>query len=66
MASGRTAFASGGKISGSGLASAMINGSLAMVFTISWVNTPGPEQPRNISASGIASPSVRWPLSSMA
>ena len=66
MASSRTAFASGGRISGSGFARARIIGARAIFFTISWVSTFGPEQPRKISAPSITSSSVRLPSSSTA
>ena len=63
MQSGRTALASSGRISGSGLASARMIGWPAMLFTMSGVTTPAAEQPRNTSASFITSASVRAPVS---
>ena len=59
MQSGRTAFASSGRISGSGFASARMMGWSAMPLTMSCVSTPPVEQPRNTSAPGITSASVR-------
>ena len=59
MASGRTALASSGRISGSGLASARISGRLAMLSTISGLSTPPAETPRKMSAPSTASASVR-------
>ena len=51
--------ASSGKISGVGLASAMISGLSAMRLTISGFSTPGAERPRKMSAPSMTSPSVR-------
>jgi hypothetical protein len=62
-ASGRTARAASGAISGVGLASARISGFSAMAATISGLSTPGPESPRKTSAPTIASASVRSDVS---
>ena len=51
-------FASLYPISGSGLASARINGFLAIFFTISGFSTPAFEKPMNASAPAIASSNV--------
>ena len=59
MQSGRTALASSGRISGSGLASARISGCGAMLLTISAVTAPAAEQPSSTSAPSITSASVR-------
>ncbi len=56
--SGRAAFASSGRISGSGFAIARMIGRSAIRFTISGVSTPGPERPRNTSHPAITSSSV--------
>src|SRR6266702_3333198 len=58
-ASGRTLFATSGRISGSGLASARISGLSAICATISALRTPPAERPRKTSASGMISASVR-------
>ena len=63
MQSGRTALASSGRISGSGLASARMMGLGAIVLTMSCVSTPGAEQPRKTSASFTTSASVRLDVS---
>ena len=57
--SGRASFASSGRISGSGLASARISGVSAIFFTISGLSTPPAERPRKTSAPAITSSSVR-------
>ena len=59
MASGRTAFASSGKISGVGLANARISGSFAMRLTMSGLSTPPADSPRKMSAPSMMSPRVR-------
>ena len=59
MASGRTAWASSGVISGSGFAMAKITGLSAMLTTMSWVTAPLALTPRKTSAPFIASSSVR-------
>jgi hypothetical protein len=59
MQSGRTALASSGRISGSGLASARMIGLGAIVLTISGVSTPAAEQPRKTSDLSTTSASVR-------
>jgi hypothetical protein len=58
-ASGRTCLARSGRISGSGLASARINGCFAIRLTISGLSTPPAESPRKMSAPSMMSPSVR-------
>ena len=58
MQSGRTDFASSGRISGSGFASARISGLSAIDFTISAVTAPAAEQPSMTSAPAITSASV--------
>ena len=58
-ASGRTASASSGMISGVGLAIARMIGSRAMPFTISGLSTPPADRPRKMSAPAITSASVR-------
>ena len=58
IASGATARTASGKISGVGLASAKTIGRGAILATISAVNTPGPDRPRNRSAPTITSASV--------
>ena len=63
MASGRTAIANSGMISGVGLAIAKINGLGPMVMTMSCVNTPGADKPMNKSAPTIASAKVRSSVS---
>jgi putative ABC transport system permease protein len=60
---GRTASASSGLISGSGLAIAKMMGSLAIVLTISWVNWSATESPRNTSAPLTASARLRLSVS---
>ncbi|MNW06193.1 hypothetical protein D3C71_2025530 [compost metagenome] len=59
MASGRTSFTSGGRISGSGLAMARISGLAAIDLTMSWVTSFGPDRPRKMSAPTMASASLR-------
>ena len=59
MQSGRTALASSGRISGSGLASARMMGWRAIVDTISALSTPAAEQPRKTSAPASTPASVR-------
>ena len=66
ITSGRAALASGGQISGCGLASANTIGLSFMAFSISVLSTLGPERPRKMSFPGTASPNTRWPLSAMA
>ena len=67
MASGRTARASSGVISGSGLAIAKMMGRSAMLRTMSGVSAPRTDKPKNTSAPATASASVRasvavaWP-----
>ena len=56
---GRTDFASSGRISGSGLASARMMGLSAMDLTMSAVIAPAAEHPSTTSAPTIASASVR-------
>ena len=56
---GRASRARCGRISGSGLASARINGLAAIFLTISGFNTPPTERPRKTSAPSITSPKVR-------
>src|SRR6059058_5970810 len=51
--SGFAAFASSGRISGSGLASARISGRPAIFLTIEGFRTPPPDSPRNTSAPAI-------------
>src|SRR5690625_6433085 len=63
MQSGRVAFATSGRISGSGLAKAKTMGFSAIVFSISVVKIPGAEQPRKISAPLTASSRVRSSVS---
>ena len=58
-ASSRTARTCSGRISGVGLASAKITGRGAIVATISGLSTPPADRPRNTSAPGITSASVR-------
>ena len=58
-ASGRTAWASSGVISGWGLAIAKITGLSAIEATMSCVTAPLADTPRNTSAPFIASSSVR-------
>ncbi len=58
-ASGRTASASSGMISGVGLAIARMIGSRAIAATMSGLSTPPAERPRKTSAPAITSPSVR-------
>src|SRR5438105_4094188 len=55
IASGRTASASSGMISGVGLAMAKIKGSRAIFFTISGVSTLPADRPRKMSASWMIS-----------
>ena len=57
--SGRTCFASSGRISGSGLAIARMIGRSAIRATISGVRTPPVDRPRKTSAPAITSASVR-------
>ena len=59
IASGRTASASSGMISGVGLAIARMIGSRAIPLTISGFSTPPADRPRKMSAPGITSASVR-------
>ena len=59
MQSGRTAFASSGRISGSGLAIARMIGWSAIRLTISAVSTPPADRPRKMSAPSMTSASVR-------
>jgi hypothetical protein len=59
MQSGRTALASSGRISGSGLANARMMGWVPMALTMSAVSTPAAEQPRKTSAPATTSASVR-------
>jgi hypothetical protein len=59
MASARTAWASSGVISGSGLAMAKMTGSRAMEATMAGVTAPFALTPRNTSAPRMASSSVR-------
>ena len=59
MQSGRTDFASSGRISGSGLASARMMGLPAIDTTMSALIAPAAEQPSTTSAPAIASASVR-------
>ena len=59
MASGRAASASSGVISGSGLAMAKMMGLFAMDLTISGVSAPFADSPKKMSASNMASASVR-------
>ena len=59
MASGRTAFAASGFISGCGLANAKIIGRSFIVATISGFNTPPADRPKNMSASFTISASTR-------
>src|SRR3546814_9036075 len=58
MASGRAAFASGGEISGSGLAMAKMIGFAAMSRTISGFTAPAADSPRKMSAPFNASSRV--------
>ena len=60
---GRTAMASGGVISGSGLAMAKMIGWGAIDLTMSCVIAPATERPRNMSAPTTASASVRLSVS---
>jgi len=48
------------------LASANTMGLAAMVFSISGLNTLGPESPKKMSLPFTASANTRWPLSAMA
>ncbi|MNT57620.1 hypothetical protein D3C72_1950030 [compost metagenome] len=71
MMSLRTLWASSGRISGLGLASAKITGRSAMVATTSGLSTLPADRPRNTSAPTITSASLRasvfcmnWRLSS--
>jgi len=59
MQSGRTDFASSGRISGSGLASARMMGFGAIEITMSALIAPAAEHPSTTSAPFIASASVR-------
>ena len=59
MASGRTALAASGRISGYGLAKAKMIGRSAMVATISGLSTPPADRPRKMSAPATISASVR-------
>ncbi len=59
ITSPRTAWASAGRISGSGLAMAKITGSLAIDLTIAGVSAPLEETPKKTSASTMASSRVR-------
>ena len=59
MQSGRTAFASSGRISGSGFASARMIGLAAIDTTMSAVTAPAAEQPSSTSAPCITSARVR-------
>ena len=63
MQSSRTACASSGVISGSGLAMAKMMGFGAMVRTMSAVNAPLADRPKKMSAPSMASASVRLPVS---
>ena len=63
IASGRTALASGGQISGSGLAMAKMIGSLAISSTIAGLSAPAADRPRKTSAPTSASSSVRASVS---
>ena len=68
IASERTARASSGVISGSGLAMAKMIGLSAMLRTMSVVSAPRTDRPKNTSAPATASARVRasvamaWPL----
>ena len=59
MQSGRTSLASSGRISGSGLAMARMIGRSAICATISGLSTPAIDRPKNTSAPGTISASVR-------
>src|SRR5215472_16392228 len=59
IASGRTALASSGAISGVGFASARMSGSRAMSLTMSGLSTPPADNPRKTSAPSTMSPSAR-------
>jgi hypothetical protein len=63
MQSGRTLRASSGRISGLGLASAMMIGRGAIVATISGLSTPAADRPRKMSAPSTISASVRFVVS---
>ena len=58
-ASGRTASASSGRISGVGFAIARMIGSRAIFLTISGFSTPPADRPRKTSAPAMISASVR-------
>ena len=57
--SGRTSFASSGRISGSGFAIARMIGRSAIFLTIAGVSTPPVDSPRKTSAPSMTSSSVR-------
>ena len=63
IASERTARASSGVISGSGLAIAKMIGRSAIALTIAWVTAPLADRPKNTSAPSIASARVRAEVS---
>ena len=63
MQSGRTFFASSGRISGDGFASARMIGRSAIVATISGFRMPPADRPRNTSAPATISASERLSVS---
>jgi len=60
IASGRTALASSGRISGYGFASARMIGVGAIVATIAGVRMPPADSPRKMSAPSTICASSRW------
>ena len=66
ITSGRAALASGGQISGCGLASANTSGWLFICFNMSTFSTLALDKPKKMSLPATASASVRCPLSSIA